>query len=210
MRHVNSNPPHRHHMLGGHEARHPMSVKKVFAVVTLFAIKLACAISLLSIYQPIASNFSTPPTRCVSSPHWVGNGIIEEDCLDAVVLFRRAEALKAPFQLFEFKTSGVPPRYGILGIDTPRKYVSRTCALVIATLASIPAAYLPPGADLKPYPPSDVETFVTLQNAMMRVETVCIRHSQLLTGGGWVPLGQKNQALGAFIWSSSSFMNRLL
>ena len=190
-----------------------MTILRELGMLMLFVTVLldsACATPLRSIIQPTANNISAPRVLCMASPHWVGNGIAHKDCEAAIALFHRAEALKDPFKRFEFRAHGMPSSYGIGSIDTPRKYVFGTCAVVVTTLSSIPLAYLPPGADRSPYPPSDVEMFVAIGNAIMSVENVCIRHTRVLTGGGWLPLGQKNEALGVFIWSSSSYMNRLV
>lgn len=190
-----------------------MTVLGELATLALFitvVLESACAIPLHPIFQPTASNLSAPLTLCMTSPHWVGDGIVREDCEVAIAFFHRAEALTDPYKRFEFRAHGVLPRYGIRSIETPRKYVFGTCAAVVTTLSSIPLAYLPPGADHSPYPPSDIEMFVAIGNAMKRVENVCIKDTRMMTGGGWVPLGQKNEALGVFIWSSSSYMNRLL
>ena len=182
----------------------------MLALIVIVILESACATPLHSIFLPTTSNISAPRVLCMSSPHWVGHGIVHQDCEAAIAFFHHAEALKDPYKRFEFRAHGLPSRYGIGSMDTPRKYVFGTCAVVVTTLSSIPLAYLPPGADHSPYPPSDIEMFVAIGNAMIHVENVCIKRTRVLTGGGWLPLGQKNEALGVFIWSSSSYMNRLL
>ena len=186
-----------------------MVIRRVIAVIVLLVLDFTWAIPLIN---PIfvAQNLTGPPTRCVTSPHWVGNGILHEDCLEAMAFFHRAVSQKDIDQLFEFRRYSGSPHYGLSTVVTPSKYVFRSCAIVIATLSSIPAAYLPPGADGWPYPPSDVETFVAIQNAILRVEGVCVKYAPGLAAGGWLPVGQKNQALGLFIWSRDSFMNRIV
>ena len=185
-----------------------MIIRRVIALIVLLILNITSAISLSSILQP--KNQTASSTQCVGSPHWVGSGIIHEHCLEAIAFFHRALTQKDTDQLFEFRSHSIPPHYGIPSILTPSKYTFRSCAVVIATLSSIPAPYLPPGADRWPYPPSDVENLTTFYSAVMRVEGVCIRYAPHLSEGGWLPAGQKNQALGLFIWSRNSFMNRLV
>lgn len=184
-----------------------MIIRRVIAVIVLLVLDFTWAIPLNPIF--VAENL-TATTQCVTSPHWVGKGIIHEHCLEAISFFQRALTQKVPDQLFEFRSYSIPPHYGLPSIVTPSKYTFRSCAIVIATLSSIPAAYLPPGADRRPYPPSDIETFATLQSAILRIEGVCMRYAPALAGGGWLPVGQKNQALGLFIWSRDSLMNRVV
>ena len=187
-----------------------MIIRRAIAVIAFLILDSTWAIPLNPIFQPVAENLTASTTQCAASPLWVGSGIIHEHCLEAIAFFHRALTQKDTHQIFEFRSYHVPPHYGIPSIVTPSKYIFKSCAIVIATMSSIPAAYLPPGADQWPYPPSDVEMFATIQTAIMRVESVCIRYSPLLAGGGWLPVGQKNQALGVFIWSRDSFMNRMI
>ena len=187
-----------------------MIIRRAIAVIAFLILDFTWTIPLNPIFQPVAANLTASTTQCAASPLWVGSGIIYEHCLEAISFFHRALIQKDTHQIFEFRSYHVPPHYGIPSIVTPSKYIFKSCAIVIATMSSIPAAYLPPGADQWPYPPSDVETFATIQTAIMLVESVCIRYSPLLAGGGWLPVGQKNQALGVFIWSRDSFMNRMI
>ena len=185
-----------------------MIIRRVIALTVLLVLDFTWAIPLNSIFQPENLTFSA--TRCVGSSNWMGSGIVHKDCLEAIAFFNRASTQKDLHQPFEFRDYNSPPHYGLPSVVTPSKYIFRSCAIVITPLSSIPAAYLPPGADLWPYPPSDVETFARLQSAIMSVENVCVKNSPLFAGGGWLPVGKKNQALGLFIWSRDSFMNRLI
>ena len=185
-----------------------MIIRRVIAVIVLLILDFTWAIPLNPIL--VAENLTASTTQCMTSPRWVGNGISHEHCLEAIAFFHRALTQKVLDQPFEFRSHSVPPHYGLPSILTPSKYIFKSCAIVITTLSSIPAAYLPPGADRWPYPPSDVETFATLRSAILRIEGVCVRYAPVLAGGGWLPVGQKNQALGLFIWSRDSFMNRVV
>ena len=187
-----------------------MILRRVILIIALLVLDFTWTIPLIPMFQPVAENLTASPAQCMASPHWVGSGIYHQDCLEAIAFFHRALTQKDLDQIFEFRSHNAPPHYGLPSIVTPSKYIYGSCAIVIATLSSIPAAYLPPGADRSPYPPSDVETFIVIQSAILRVESVCVKYTPPLGGGGWLPVGQKNQALGLFIWSRDSYMNRMI
>ena len=75
--------------------------------------------------------------------------------------------------------------YDLPTIDTPRKFISGSCALVITTLGSFSAASLPPGADLKPYPPSTVDIFASFHNGMLNIDILCSKYGGTRHSGGW-------------------------
>ena len=186
-----------------------MAVLILLTIVALAIVQIAAANPLKPTYQPKKFNLSSS-AQCVHSPLWVGKGILYRDCMEALAFFDRHEANKNPYQLYEFLTRGTKEHYDYPAIPSPSKYVYGTCAIVITTLSSFPAAILPPGAaELVPYPPSDVETFAFFRDSLVDITSACIRY-HLGLSGGWLPAGRKNQALGIFIWSTSSFMNRFI
>ena len=178
-------------------------------VIPLAIIQIAAATPLNSMFQPKKLNLSSN-AQCVRTPFWVDKGIFRSDCEEALAFFDRHEAKKDPYQPFEFLTRDTKRQYGYPGARSPRKYIYGTCAIVIATLSSFPAVVLPPAAAaLAPYPPSDVETFGFFEDAIGKINSACIMYDHGFFGG-WLAAGQKNEALGVFIWSPSSLMNRLI
>ena len=191
------------------EERLYMAVHILLLVVPLAIIQIAAATPLNSIFRPKKLNLSAN-AQCVRSPFWADKSIFHSDCEEALAFFGRHEANKDPYQPFEFLNRGTEKIYGYPGALSPRKYIYGTCAIVIATLSSFPAAMLPPAAAaLAPYPPSDVETFAFFEDAIVDINSACIMYDHGFFGG-WLAAGQKNTALGVFIWSPTSFMNRLI
>lgn len=186
-----------------------MAVQILLVVLALAIIQTVVATALKPIFQPKKSNLSSN-AQCVPSPFWVDQGIFRDDCEEALAFFDRHEAYKNPYQLYEFSNRGTAKHYDYPNAHSPRKYVYGTCAIVIATLSSIPAVILPPAAaELAPYPPSDIETFAFIRDAIVDINSACTRYGHGFFGG-WLAAGRKNKALGIFIWSPSSFMNKFV
>ena len=186
-----------------------MTVQMLFMVIAVAIVQIVAATPLKPILQPENFNISSN-AQCVRSLLWIGQGIFHHDCEETLAFFDRHEANKNPEQLYEFYTRGTETQYGYPTARSPRKYVYGTCAIVIATLSSFPTALLPPdAAELAPYPPSDVETFAFFRDAIVDINAACIRYGGGFSGG-WLAAGWRNEALGIFIWSPSSFMNRFI
>lgn len=145
---------------------------------------------------------------CVDNEGWVGNGIIESDCAEAISEFYRTNVQPRGGQEYEFYTIGAPRISHFPYVLTPRKYdygkrpifspnapvfltqsiITGTCVVVIAMLDRLWPGILP-GASPRVYTRSDTATFNDIYNQAVSLSSACVNRKRE-PEAGWSSTGK--------------------
>ncbi|KAL8760664.1 MAG: hypothetical protein Q9184_003162 [Pyrenodesmia sp. 2 TL-2023] len=153
-----------------------------------------------------------PLKTCVALKSWSIDRIEPSDCVGALETFRRAEGARHGSQKFEFYGTGAKPTpFGLLTLETPRKYTWNTCTITLGMLAGVPRGYLPPGLQFKQhFAPTDVATLDELRQSAREVVEDCVGWPPHKPLAGWQPMGELSKDIGVFVWKTGSFMDHLV
>ncbi|KAM0795955.1 hypothetical protein BDR22DRAFT_976498 [Usnea florida] len=144
--------------------------------------------------------------QCIDNEGWVGNGIVVNDCVEALREFYQLEVQPRGGQLYEFlqveetKTTNLPR------INSPRRFSYGTCVIDIGMLY----IYWPGKiTEIKPlFTRTDEATFNMIVNAAISVVSKCVE-SRREPVAGWIATGQ-HKSIGVFILSTGSVVDRIL
>lgn len=152
-------------------------------------------------------NFSSGPlkSRCTDSPHWMPRAYDAEDCASALhELFWNA-VRRQPLEIHEFVAEGETPSSSFPIVETPKRFVRRTCTVAVVMLKFFEGAgvRLPDQPASMPTPGSDVATWQSLWAAATRIQGNCGGNSAM----GWEKEGYEG-GIGIFIWGTGSAIDR--
>lgn len=192
-----------------------MSSRSLILLVFRFSLQLLLQTSLVhgaSIPQSVdvvATNatLSDNFAYCSDNEGWVGNGILQSDCAEAISEFYRTNVLPRGGQEFEFLSRGVPKTSHLPYIVTPRKYDYGTCVVVIAMLDAVFPGTLP-GVQPRKYTQSDTATFTEVYAVALSLALQCVK-SKEKPEAGWSFTGAKT-SIGVFILRRGSDLDKVL
>lgn len=143
--------------------------------------------------------------HCTDSRDWIGQGYFEADCVDAIAKLQHTDFSRHGEIAYEFLAPGARPVYGFPAVQTPKRYRSASCTVVIAMLKTFQPGLLPDEPPRLPYGYSDVTSFAELWSAVRAIDHLCVGPHR---GLGWAMEGHINHAIGIFLLSTASNMNR--
>lgn len=146
---------------------------------------------------------------CVDNEGWVGNGIIQSDCTEAISEFYRTNVQPRDGRRYEFYTIGAPRISHFPYVLTPRKYdygkrpvsspnggpmlpiqliLTGTCVVVIAMLDRFGPGFLP-GVSPRVYAQSDTATFNDIYRKAGSLSSICVNRKEEAEAG-WSSTGK--------------------
>ena len=188
-----------------------------FLLVLPFQLLLQTTIVHTAIIPQTQGIATTAPGKntahCVDYEGWVGNGIIQSDCTEAISEFYRTTVQPRYGQEYEFYTIGAPRISHFPYVLTPRKYdygkrpvvcpsvpvfltqpiITGTCVLVIAMLDRFSRGILP-GDSPRVYAGSDTATFNDIYNRAISLSSACVNRKEA-SEAGWSSTGKSARCL---------------
>ncbi|KAL8989813.1 MAG: hypothetical protein Q9177_001383 [Variospora cf. flavescens] len=128
-------------------------------------------------------------STCDSRPDWSAANFLKEDCYNSVLDVFLQDYRPHAKAKFNFYSSIIPPPPGSNRIQTPRRYTTKSCTLVLVMLYRFGFAELP-GTVRGGHALTELATFEEIYKAARRLEEKCILGQGQTSGLAWEPVGE--------------------